>query len=232
VSTHRPRTEAELIEHVRSVDAPAPPHLHASVNALLAEHAAPTRPHARAARLPSLPRFALPALAAATATALAVVLAVVLGGSGASANATLRAASRLTLSAATLPAPSESAANRATVNAQVDGVSFPYWQESFGWRATGSRVDLIGSRSVRTVFYSDPRGQRIGYAIVGGTPAVGVHGGRVVWQGGSAYRELRLGGEQVVTWLRDGRLCVVSGRGVAAATLLRLASWHDRAGVA
>ncbi len=31
----------------------------------------------------------------------------------------------------------------------------------------------------------------------------------------------------VVTWLRDGHLCVVSGRGVSSATLLRLASWSD-----
>jgi hypothetical protein len=28
-----------------------------------------------------------------------------------------------------------------------------------------------------------------------------------------------------VTWLRDGHLCVLSGRGVSGATLLRLASW-------
>jgi hypothetical protein len=31
----------------------------------------------------------------------------------------------------------------------------------------------------------------------------------------------------VVTWLRGGHLCVVSGRGVDRATLLHLASWTD-----
>jgi len=34
-------------------------------------------------------------------------------------------------------------------------------------------------------------------------------------------------GAPVVTWLRDGHLCVVSGHGVSGATLLRLASWGD-----
>jgi hypothetical protein len=36
----------------------------------------------------------------------------------------------------------------------------------------------------------------------------------------------------VVTWLRDGHLCVVSGRGVSSATLLRLASWSDHDAIA
>ena len=39
----------------------------------------------------------------------------------------------------------------------------------------------------------------------------------------AAHRERRA----VVTWLRDGHLCVVSGHGVSSATLLKLASWSD-----
>ena len=49
---------------------------------------------------------------------------------------------------------------------------------------------------------------------------------------GTPYRLLTVNGTHVVTWLRDGHLCVVSGRGVNGATLLRLASWDDRRSVA
>jgi hypothetical protein len=49
----------------------------------------------------------------------------------------------------------------------------------------------------------------------------------VVWRGGVSYRMLSENGAAVVTWLRDRHLCVVSGRGVSSATLLRLASWSD-----
>jgi hypothetical protein len=51
----------------------------------------------------------------------------------------------------------------------------------------------------------------------------------IAWRSGVAYRLLTQSGAAVVTWLRDGHLCVVSGRGVSSATLLRLAIWSDRA---
>ena len=41
-------------------------------------------------------------------------------------------------------------------------------------------------------------------------------------------RLLTENGAAVVSWLRDDHLCVISGRGVSSATLLRLASWSDR----
>jgi hypothetical protein len=42
-----------------------------------------------------------------------------------------------------------------------------------------------------------------------------------------SYRLLTENGAAVVTWLRDGHLCVVSGHGVSSTTLLKLASWSD-----
>jgi hypothetical protein len=79
-----------------------------------------------------------------------------------------------------------------------------------------------------TVFYANRSGQRIGYAIVaGGAPSVS--GGSVSWLHGHPYRLLGGGGTHTVVWLRNGRLCVLSGRGVSAGTLLRLASWGERA---
>jgi hypothetical protein len=77
------------------------------------------------------------------------------------------------------------------------------------------------------VFYSGPGARRIGYAIVGGTPAPAASGGTSVWHRGVAYRLRQVHGVPVVTWQRNGRLCVLSGRGVNGATLVRLASWSE-----
>jgi hypothetical protein len=139
---------------------------------------------------------------------------------------TLSAASQLTLGAATRGAPGESTAHAAQLNVAVDGVAFPYW-EDLGWRASGMRADTLGGRSVTTVYYSGSHGERIGYAIVGGMPAPALRGGVVVWHAGAPYRVLSLHGAPVVAWRRNGRLCVLSGRGVGAATLVRLAAWGE-----
>jgi hypothetical protein len=79
-----------------------------------------------------------------------------------------------------------------------------------------------------TVFYGNRSGQRIGYAIVSGA-APSVSGGSVSWRHGHPYRLIGAGDTHTVMWLRNGRLCVLSGRGVSAGTLLRLASWGERA---
>ena len=119
------------------------------------------------------------------------------------------AASRLTLSAATTGAPGESPGRSDQLNAKVDGVAFPYWGERFGWRASGMRTDTMDGRSVTTVFYSDPHGRRIGYAIVAGTPAPSASGGTVLWHGGTAYRMRQVGGVPVLSWEREGRMCAL-----------------------
>jgi hypothetical protein len=133
-------------------------------------------------------------------------------------------AAALTLSPATMTAPAEDAAHRAQLAASVDGVSFPYWGERFGWRGSGARSDRLAGRSVMTVFYSNAEGRRIGYAIASGHAPV-THGGTVIERWGISYRVLSQGGATVVSWQRAGHLCVVSGRGVSAHTLLSLASW-------
>ena len=78
-----------------------------------------------------------------------------------------------------------------------------------------------------TVFYENG-GRRLGYAIVSGTPAAPPQRRR----GGLARRrplpaDLSNGETHIITWLRNGHLCVVAARGVDSATLLRLASWAD-----
>ena len=222
----RPQTESELIERIRGIDVKAPPELHARVNAMVAEHSAGHR--AQATRARGLRWAGAAALAAAVVVAL--VLAFAGGGSSAPE---LSQTAILTLQAATLPAPAESSSQRATLAAQVEGVAFPYWQDRFGWNASGARTDRVDGRLVRTVFYNDARGRRIGYAIVsGGAPAkLAGEGTHWVRRDGSDYRVLTVDGAHAIAWLRGGHLCVVSGRGVDAATLVRLASWHEGAQV-
>lgn len=240
---HTTKTEDEQQRHVaellRSFDTPAPAQLHQRIESLVAAHqdSDSPRPDRRfaplgASRRPffSPPRFAATAVAAIAVVAIAI--AVGLDGGGGSPTLSLRQAAAPTLRAATLPAPPESGTDHAALTAAVDGVRFPYWGERFGWHSTGTRSDQIGGRSVTTVFYADAAGRRIGYAILAGTPAPRISGGKVSWQGGVQYRLLTENGASAVVWQRDGHLCVVSGHGVPGATLLRLASWSDRDGTA
>jgi hypothetical protein len=228
--------QRQVAELLRSFDAePAPARLHRRVEALVAEHdkgpargGAERRESRSAGRTSSRRPFAVPRFAGAgavLAAVVAVVIAVSLGG-GASTVSFSQAAAP-TLRAATLPAPPESRTNHAQLAAAVDGVPFPYWSERFGWHSTGSRSDRVDGRQITTVFYADSSGGRVGYAILAGTPAPRVGRGVVAWRGGVSYRLLTENGAAVVTWLRDGHLCVVSGHGVSSATLLKLASWSD-----
>jgi hypothetical protein len=223
MTERRPQTQAELIEHLRALDVAAPEPLHERVEALVAERTAP----ARRRRGLGSPAWALAAGGAMAAAAVAVALLVSAGGSSSPPN--VRAAAALALTRPTAAAPAESASNRSQLAAAVDGVAFPYWEEGLGWRSVGARSDRVAGRTVTTVFYADPQGRRIGYAIVGGTPPPALTGGVATQRGGTEYRVLSVDGAGAVVWLRDGHLCVVAGRGVDSATLLRLASW-DRGG--
>jgi len=215
--SERPRTEPELVELVRAIDVRAPEALHERVESMVAERVG-RRPRRRAAR-----RFGLLALPAACVAA--VVLALVLSTGGSGSALTLRKTVALTLRPPTMGAPGESPGGGSMLTVAVDGIRFPYWEGSFGMRATGERIDRVDGRTVTTVFYSDARKRRIGYAIVAGTPAPRVSGGTVTSRAGTQYRLSSEDGARVLTWLRDGRLCVLAGHGVDASTLLALASW-------
>jgi hypothetical protein len=229
MSNPRPTTESELVELVRSIDVPAPDALHRQVQALIDEQA---EPRWRPARRSSGALAVRPAggwrLGGALALAVVLVAALVVGLSGGGTSTlTVREAAALTERSATTGAPAENPRDRAQLAAAVDGIAFPYWEERFGWRSTGARSDRLSGRAVMTVFYANARGQRIGYAIVGGS-ASHSSGGVLAWRNGTPYRLLDENGSRTISWQRQGHLCVVSGRGVSAATLLRLASWDDR----
>ncbi len=228
MSESRPRTESELIEHVRSIDARAPEELHRRVGLLINAHAEGARRTPSGGARAGRSRLGFGLAGALAVAAVAVALAVGLsGGSGGGApTLTPRQASALTLSAATAPAPAESQSDRGHLAAAVDGVAFPYWEDHFGWRSSGARSGRLAGRSVTTVFYENG-GRRLGYAIVSGTPAPRLSGGVVAWRAGVPYRLISNGETHIITWLRNGHLCVVAARGVDSATLLRLASWAD-----
>jgi hypothetical protein len=226
----RPRTEPELVDFVRAIDVRAPESLHRQVEKMVAD-----RSRGERAGRPARPRSRglAPRLAGAMIVLVAVGIAIVAGVGGGSSALSIRQASRLTLRAATTPAPGQSTGNANNLTLAVDDVAFPYWEDRFGWRATGARSDTLDGRAVTTVFYSDARGHRIGYAIVSGAGAQALSGGTLVMRGRTPYRLLSEDGLPVVSWLRAGHLCVVSGRGVSQATLLRLAeSSSERASVA
>jgi hypothetical protein len=220
--------QQRIAELVRSFDAPAPQSLHRRIDSLVASHRAPRHMPGPLGR-----RLSFPVLAGMSASLVvaAVVLAIAIGGAsngasnGDAAKLSVSQVVAPTLRAATLPAPRESLTRHAQLDAAVDGVPFPYWGERFGWQSTGARADRIDGRAVTTVFYVNGP-QRVGYAIFAGASAPRA-GGVVTWRGGVSYRLFDEHGVAVVAWLRDGQLCVVSGRGVASATLLRLASWSE-----
>jgi hypothetical protein len=119
------------------------------------------------------------------------------------------------------------ASNRTLLARSVEGVPFPNWQGKFAWQATGVRVDTMEGRRLTTVFY-EKNGRRIGYTIVAGD-ALGEPGrARVVHRGGTALQLLTVGGRPTVTWLRRDHTCILSGAGVDAATLAKLAAWTGR----
>lgn len=232
---HSEASEAELVEFIRSVNVRAPAELHLRVQELIDERAPRSERRGESLRRDRRPArrlggaFAMPRLRWQFGGALAVLaagLALLLGlPGGGSTPFSLRQASALTLGPARLAAPMENPGHPDQLARNVDGVAFPYWEDSIGWRSTGARVDRLDGRSVTTVFYTDRHGQRIGYAIIAGTaPRVG--GGKLRWRGGVAYRLTSEDGAQVVAWDRNGHLCVIAGRGISSSTLLRLAS-HD-----
>jgi len=167
------------------------------------------------------PRFVLgTGLTAAAAVALVVMLIQPGGAAGPSVAAAAALATRLPMGPAPGPQPGEPK----LLARAVGGVRFPNWQARFGWQATGVRTDTLGRRATITIFYRKG-GHRLGYTIVGGAP-LPARGGTVrVARGGVELRSFTSEGRLVVSWLRGGRTCVLSGRDVDRDVLLKLAAW-------
>lgn len=151
---------------------------------------------------------------AGTLAALASVLAF--AGGGAPGLTAARAATLATRPA--LDSVGEPAGGAVTLpGLRAEGLPFPYWEDRFGWRATGTRTDRIGGRAATTVFYRHGA-EQIAYTIVSGPPLAP----------GAGTTAITAAGRHVVSWPRRGHTCVLSGRGVPLRALIELASWGGR----
>jgi anti-sigma factor RsiW len=162
------------------------------------------------------------AVAAVAAVALALVLTLpenVPGGPSVAEGAVV--ATR----PATAPPPQASSSTLLARN--VEGVPFPNWAKKYGWKATGIRVDTLGGRRLTTVFY-EKGARRIGYTIVAGSALKAPPGALRVRREGTELRLLAVDGRRVVTWQRRGRTCILSGVGMDAPTLTKLAAWNGQ----
>jgi hypothetical protein len=124
-------------------------------------------------------------------------------------------------SAGAAPTPDPSAPAKLETN--VGNLYFPNWAKRLHWRATGQRTDRLNGRVAVTVYY-DWRGKTVAYTIVG-VPALSTPAAQVSFRNGTELRTLMLHGRRVVTWRRAGHTCVLSGTGVPAAVLQKLAAW-------
>jgi len=143
------------------------------------------------------------------------------GDGGSPAAPGVRSVASVALRAPSDPAPAARPGGE-LLRAQAGPIAFPTWTRA-GWHAVGARSDTVRGYELRTVFYADAAGRRIGYAIA--DAPLPVSGGQLVTLRGARLRVLDRGATAVVTWRRDGRTCILAGRGVPVGRLLTLASY-------
>jgi hypothetical protein len=182
---------------------------------LEAERSAPSRRVRRS-------RFAIGgALVGAAAAAALVAVLVLPSGAG---GPTVVEAARLSDLPATQASVPVDTTNPKLLDAEVSGVPFPNLNQEFAWHEAGKRSDEVDGRRAVTVFYERP-GDRIGYTILSGNPIDPPADAQGSVQNGVELKTINGGGHAIVTWLRDGRTCVVSGKGVSATDLREVAAW-------
>ena len=180
---------------------------------------------------PARRRFAPLAWAGAAAAVAAVAVAIVVLAGGASAP-TIDEAAGLASRPATAPAPPPRADQPTLLAAEAEGLAYPNWAGEFGWRASGERSDGLGDRDATTVLYRNADGNQLAYTIVSGDALEPEAGAETTKVDGVELAVTRDGDRTVVTWLRDGHTCVLSGSGVPRRTMLELAAWKGDGAVA
>src|SRR5579875_513416 len=141
----------------------------------------------------------------ASAAAAAAALALLLGVGAPTLAQAAAVAARGPVAGAP---PVDPAAPTRLLSARVGSLHFPNWQWAQGWRASGSRHDLVDGRQVTTVYYTSAGGT-VAYSIVS-APALAPLGGA----GGGAPSRMRLDGRTFVVWVQQGHTCLLSGEGV------------------
>jgi hypothetical protein len=157
---------------------------------------------------------------AMAAVALATVLVLPSGTGG----PTISEAAKLNVLPATEPAPPPNPAEPVLLEASAEGLPYPNLEGEFGWSSAGQRQDEIEGRQATTVFY-ERGGKRIGYTILSGE-GIKAPGDTAKTQiDDVTFSSFADGGQEIVTWWRDGHTCVMSGEGVSPKELVALASW-------
>jgi hypothetical protein len=206
-----PELQAVLAEQRRAVQAiqrrddPAPPRLHARVEAMRGERRTPAR------------RFGLAAGLAAAVAAVALALVLATGG-----GPTVPDAAAFASRDATAPPPPPYPGHPTLLHLETEEIPYPSWQRAFGWKAVGRRTDRLDGHEARTVFYVRG-GERIAYTIVGGKALQKPDNADRTVRKGTELQTLKADGRLVVTWRREGHTCVLSGAN--RRELLRLAAW-------
>jgi hypothetical protein len=163
------------------------------------------------------------AFAAATALALLILLPLIaLMRSGEDAAIEL---SRLADRPAEQAAPAIDMGDRALLDREFAGVTFPNWGAEFGWARDGVRSDRVDGRATDTVFYFHTH-HRIAYTVVDGKPLDPPDDASRVTVDGVELHRFRDGPLDVVMFVRGGHTCVLSGDVHDPDTLLKLASWR------
>lgn len=161
----------------------------------------------------------------ALAGALAAIVWTLSGLGGGQAGPTVAAAATVAVRPSMMLAPTSDEDDASLPSLSVAGVPFPDWEDRFGWRATGVRTDRVDGRTLTTVFYRQ-NDRQIAYSIVAGGPLPAGAGTRTTDRDNLDLRSFSSGAREVVTWLREGHTCVLSGVGVPLSQLLELATWR------
>jgi hypothetical protein len=205
----RERAAMEVLQ--RAAVEPAPARLRMRLEAQRAS---------RARRREFKPAYALVVGGLACAVA---ALALLLPG-GAPGSPSVSQAAQLALHGASGPAPAADPSDPQVKLAQrVQGLYFPNWSGTLGWRAVGMRSDRLAGRQAVTVYYQR-EGMNVAYTIVA-APALTQPAAPVRQLDRVALQMLSLRGRSVVTWRRAGHTCVISASGVPMRVLEQLADW-------
>jgi hypothetical protein len=203
---------------LRGLEVAAPAGLHARIEAERARPSAPVRRR----------RLSI-AGGLATATAAAALVAALVLPTGSGGPTVVEAAQLSDLPATQASVPPDPS-NPKLLAASGDGVPFPNLEGEFGWRQGGARSDELDGRETKTVYY-ERGGKRIGYTIISGKAIDPPDGASRTELNGVDLASTSDGPKRIVTWLREGRTCVLSGNGVSDAELLELASWKGEGSV-
>jgi hypothetical protein len=201
----------------------APDRLHRRIEELQAE-AARRPPRMLALRARAAPRARVRPAAVVAGIAAVVAAALVVALSGGGPGSTAVQAAELSLKPSTEPAPRTNIERPELLRRSFAGVTFPAWSGKWGWRTDGARKDELDGRRTTTVFYRHTH-HRIGYTVISGPPIEPPENAERLNARGVDLHRFRLGSQDVVTFERGGRTCVLSGDVHDPHTLVKLASW-------